>query len=195
MGLEKVKQEILEKARRGAAEVTDAAQAEAKAMMRSAEKQMQNYERLIDEDADRSVEQMKRREVASAELELQKQALAAKNELIENVFSEARKRLARLSENRREAHVKGLLGLARKEVDVAVVQCNSKDAKFLEGNSGNSEGSNSVKLKVVKNDNVSGGIIAETHDRRLRVDYSYETVLEQVKSKVLSDVARLLFGK
>ena len=192
MGLEKVKQEILEKAGKGAAGITDAAQAEAKAIMGSAEKQMQNYERLIDEDAGRAVEQMKRKEIASAELELQKQALAAKNELIKNVFSQAMKRLAQPGEKRREAHVRGLLGMARKEVDVAFVHCNSRDAGFLEG--GNS-GSSSGKLKIIKNDDIAGGIIAESPDRRLKVDYSYETVLEQVKSRVLSDVARLLFGK
>ncbi len=196
MGLEKVKQEILEKARKEAAEITDAAQAEAKAIMRAAEKQMQNYEQLIDEDADRSVEQIKRREVASAELELQKQVLAAKNELIENVFSQAMRKLGQLGDKRREAHVKALLDLARKEMNVAVVQCNSRDAGFLEGVAGNGGSSgDSGKLKIVKNDSISGGVVAESPDRKLKIDYSYETVLEQTKSKVLSDVARLLFGK
>ncbi len=188
MGLEKVKQEILEKARKDAAGIVGAAQAEAKAVMRASEKQMQNYERLVDEDAGRSVEQMKRRELASAELELQKQVLAAKNELIETVFSQAMKKLGQLGDKKREAHVKGLLDLARKEMNVAVVHCNSKDVEFLEGGS-------SDKLKVIKNDSISGGIVAESPDRKLKVDYSYETVLEQTKSKVLSDVARLLFGK
>ncbi|MBI2141379.1 hypothetical protein HYU16_03050 [Candidatus Woesearchaeota archaeon] len=193
MGLEKVKQEILEKAGKAAAGIVAEAQAEAKAVMRAAEKQMQNYERLVEEDIGRSVEQMKRRELASAELELQKQVLAAKNELIESVFSETGKRLAQLSDKRREAHVKALLDMARKEMSVAVVQCNSKDARFLEGGTGNSN--NTGELKVIKNDSISGGIVAESPDRRLKVDYSYESVLGQTKSKVLSDVARLLFGK
>ena len=194
MGLEKVKQEILEKARKEAAEITSAAQAEAKAVMRAAEKQMQNYEQLIDEDLSRSVEQMRRRELASAELELQKQVLAAKNELIENVFSQAKRKLGQLGDKRREVHVKALLDLARKEMNVDVVQCNSRDARFLEGSTGNGGGS-SGRLKVVKNDSISGGIVAESPDRKLKIDYSYETALEQTKSKVLSDVARLLFRK
>src|SRR3989338_6453567 len=190
MGLEKVKQEILEKARKEAAEIASAAQAEAKAIMRAAEKQMQNYESLIDEDASRSVEQMRRRELASAEIELQKQVLAAKNELIENVFSQAMRKLGQLGDKRREAHVKALLDLVRKEMNVAVVQCNSRDARFLEGSTGN--GGSGGKLKVIKNDSISGGIVAESPDRKLKVDYSYETALGQTKSKVLSDVARLL---
>ncbi|MBI2581212.1 hypothetical protein HYV85_05420 [Candidatus Woesearchaeota archaeon] len=193
MGLENVKREILEKARKEAAEITSAAQAEAKAIMRAAEKQMQNYEQLIDEDVDRSVEQMRRRELASAELELQKQVLAAKNELIEDVFSQATRKLGQLGDKRREAHVKALLDLVRKEMNVAVVQCNSRDARFLEGSTGN-DGSGG-KLKVIKNDSISGGIVAESPDRKLKVDYGYESVLGQTKSKVLSDVARLLFGK
>lgn len=192
MGLEKVKQEIIEKAKKDAAAIIDAAQAEAKAIMKAAEKQMQNYGRLVDEDAGRSVEQMKKRELASAELEMQKQALAAKNELIENIFLQTKIKLGQLSDKRREAHVKALLDRAKKEMNVASVQCNSRDARFLEGSPGNGSGG---RLKVIKNDSISGGIVAESPDRKLKIDYSYEAVLEQAKSKVLSDVAKLLFGK
>ena len=131
----------------------------------------------------------KRREVASAELKLQKQVLAAKNELIESVFAQVKEKLKTRNDKNREADVKALLKAASQEMDVAVAHCGSSDAKFLEniGNSG--------KLRIVKNDAVSGGIIAESSDGKLRVDHSYETLLWQVKARVLRDVARKLFGK
>lgn len=185
MGLEKVKEEILEKARKEASEVIGAAQAEAKAIMRAAEKQMQEYGRMVEDDGERTAELMKRREVASAELELQKQLLSAKNELIESVFGQARKRLKLRSDKSREADMKALLKAASLEMDVAIVQCNSRDERLLDGSG----------LKVAKNDSIAGGIIAESPDGRLRVDYSYETLLGQARMKVLSDVARKLFIK
>ena len=185
MGLEKVKEEILEKAGREASEVVDAAQAEARAIMRAAEKQMQQHQQLVEEDGEKTAELMKRREVASAELELQKQLLSAKNELIESVFAQARKRLKLRSDKSREADMKAMLKAASLEMDVAIVQCNSRDTRLLDGSG----------LKIVKNDAMLGGIIAESPDGKLRVDYNYETLLGQARMKVLSDVARKLFIK
>ncbi len=185
MGLEKVKQEILENAKKEADAVIDAANAEAKAIMKAAEKQMQDYGKMVAEDEGKTAELVERREVASAELELQKQMLTAKNELIEGVFAQVREKLKTKSDKSREADIRALLKAASQEMSVAVVQCNGRDMKFLEGN----------RLKISRNDSMLGGIIAETQDGKLRVDYSYDTLLEQVKSKVLSDVAKKLFGK
>lgn len=185
MGLEKVKQDILEKAQREADEILAAAAAEARAIMKSAEKQAQEYGKSLAEEGDRTAELMKRREVASAELEMQKQMLTAKNELIESAFGQVREKLRLRGEKAREADVKSLLNAASQEMDVAVVRCCSRDARFVEGSG----------LKVAKDDALLGGIIAESPDGKLRVDYSYDTLLGQVKAKVLSDVAKKLFGK
>lgn len=185
MGLEKVRLDILEKAQRESDEILAAAAAEARAIMRSAEKQAQDYKKALAEKEDKTAELMKRREVASAELEMQKQILSAKNELIESVFGQVKGKLKTRSDKSREADVRSLLKAASQEMDVAVVQCNGKDAKFLEG----------IGLKIAKNDAMLGGIIAESQDGKVRADYSYDTLLGQVKAKVLSDVAKKLFGK
>lgn len=186
MGLEKVKQEILEKAQKEASELVESADSEAKAIVKSAEKSAQELEQRELDEAEKSSEFAKKREIAAAELELQKQALSVKNELVESVFSEAGKRLAQLGEKKREAHIRMLLDAAGKELDVAVVYCSKKDVRLVEG---------SGKLKVFSDEKISGGIIAESQDGKLRVDYSYDTLLGQVRSKVLGDVASKLFGK
>lgn len=192
MGLEKVKQEILERAQAEADKAVEDAQSEAKAMMKSAEKRIAGYGRMMGEDLEALSNAVKRKEVASAELELKKQLLCAKSELIEGVFGEVRKKLRSLPDKKRESHVTALLDAARKEMStsIAVVQCSSRDARFVEAS-----GSGSSRLKVMKNDEMLGGIVAESPDDRLRVDYSYETVLGQVKAKVLGDVAKILFGQ
>ena len=188
MGLEKVKQELLNRAREEAAVIAQQAKEEAKIIEKSAEKQIRDYESLVEEDLEKSVETIKRKELAAADLEVQKKSLEAKNELIEAVFSEVRKKLKSFGDKSREAHVKSLLGIAMKEMDVAVVRCNSRDVRFVSSN-------DNSKLKVFASDDISGGIIAESADGKLRVDYSYDTILEQVKSKVLVNVAKILFGK
>jgi len=185
MGLEKVKLEIVEKAKEEAAAIIDGANSEAKAIMKAAEKQMQDYEKSMEADLEKDAELLRMKDLTSAELEAQRQVLTVKNELIDSVFSEAAKRLGRLPEREREAHVKKLLEAALKELDAPVIRCSPKDAKFVQGR----------RLKVIEDSSITGGIIAESLDGRLRVDYSYSALIEQVKARVLSNVARTLFGK
>ncbi len=188
MGLEKVKREILDNAQNEASGITDAAQADARAIIKSAEKQASELEERAREGAEKASELLKKRELAAAELELQKQALAAKNELVERVFSQAVKEISKLSGKKMEAHIRSLLSAARKGMEVSVLYCNGRDA-------GIAEAAGDGKLKVLRDDTIAGGIIAESRDGRLRMDFSYDALLEQAKSKVLGDVARKLFGK
>ena len=193
MGLEKVKQEILNKAREEAAVIAQQAKEEAKSIEKSAEKQVKDYESLVEEDLEKSVEIIKRKELAAADLEVQKKSLEAKNELIEAVFSEVRRKLKSFGDKSREAHIKSILGRAMMEMDIAVVRCSSKDVRFVEAAS--SGGNGNSRLKVVKNDEMLGGLVAESADGKLQVDYSYDAIIEQLKSRVLIDVAKILFGK
>lgn len=188
MGLEKVKQEILDNARKEASAMIEAAQAEGRSIANAAEKQAGENDLAAEEKLQRDFDFMKRREVASAELELRKQVLATKSAIVEKVFGEAANKLKSLAEKKREAHIKALLYAARNELSVAVVRCNSMDVNIVEAFG---EG----RLKIIPGSNLLGGIIAESSDGRLRVDYSYEAVLEQVRSRVLGDVARALFRK
>ena len=188
MGLDKVKQEILDAARTDAAAIIDQAHAEAKAVLKSAEKQAEDKARALDDEMNTIAESLKRREMAAAELELQKHMLAEKSSLIEQVFADGKKKLAALPEKARETHLRRLLEAARKDLAVGTVYCTGKDVRLLDSISGG-------KLKIMKNDAMSGGLVAETADGKLRVDYSYDTMLGQARSKVLSDVAKTLFGK
>ncbi|MBI2145232.1 hypothetical protein HYU18_02810 [Candidatus Woesearchaeota archaeon] len=186
MGLEKVKQEILEKARQEAGSIIEAATSESKAIVRAAEKQANEGEEVAEKEFQKASESMKKREAASADLELQKQMLAAKSELIEQVFIEARKMLGSLPDKKREAHIASLIDLAKREMPVSSLRCSTRDARIVESKAG--------KLRIIREEGMLGGIIAESSDGRLRVDYSYESLLEQVKVRVLGDVARELFG-
>ena len=130
----------------------------------------------------------RRKKAASAELELQKQTLSTKSELIEQAFRDAAQKMASFTEKKREAHIRSLLEAARKEMNVAVVRCNAKDIELADSASGG-------KLKILSEDSIKGGIIAESSDGKLRIDYSYDALLEQARSKVLGDVANAIFGK
>jgi len=62
------------------------------------------------------------------------------------------------------------------------VYCNEKDKE-------------SVKNYKVKEANILGGVIAESKDGMLRVDYSYDLLLKQLKDELLPQLNKMLFHK
>src|SRR3989344_5987537 len=49
--------------------------------------------------------------------------------------------------------------------------------------------------KAGKEADIIGGVIAETADGTMRIDYSYEEILDAIKKDNLQQIALLLFGK
>ena len=119
--------------------------------------------------------------MASAELENKKMLLEAKKELIESVFIEVRKKLASLDDEKRESYIKKLLEKAENDIEVANVYCNKRDLEFLKD----------FNTEAV---DITSGLIAENKDTTIRVDYSFETMLQSIKENELQSINKILFG-
>jgi len=182
MGLEKVKDEILNNANREASRIKEEANNEVKKAMDDSEQRVNSYRNKANEDAKSIIESMKTKEKASAELELKKLNLDAKKALIEKVFVNAKNKICKLDENKRKEMIKKLLEKSIKELEIKSVYCNKIDAKFIQG----------FDVKV---ENILGGIIAENDDGSVRVNYSYDSLLQSVRENSLKDVAKILFGQ
>ena len=180
MGLETVKEEILNIAKEQANSLTADARKEANRIMREAEKNIEEMKEKSEAETKRMLDTIKRQESASAELENKKMLLEAKKGIIENVFSEAKKKLENLDDKRREAILKRLLEKAKSEIEVGNIYCGKKDSKFLKGFN-------------VGNVDISGGLIAENKEKTIRVDYSFETMLQSIKDNELQSISKLLF--
>ena len=74
-----------------------------------------------------------------------------------------------------------LLEKAKSDIEVAKVYCSKKDAKFVKGFDAN-------PIDII------GGLIAENKERTIRVDSSFDTMLESIKEKELQGINKLLFG-
>ncbi len=181
MGLEKVKERVLHEAMDKSNAKIDAASDEAKHIISAATKQAKEKEEVSLEKIEQEIEFIKKKEEAAAKLEAKKQILSLKKEFIDGLFEQVKEKLAQLPERQRASHVKILLRKASKEIDVAAVFCNKKDRK--------NAGSN------VKDAEILGGIIAESADGSIRVDYSYDTMLEQIKSELMPELNKELFEK
>jgi len=181
MGLEAVKEEILNSAKEQSASVIGEARKEANRIMKEAEKKAEEMQEKSEAETKKIMDTIKRQETANAELESKKMLLESKKQVIEGVFSESIKKLENLDDKKREACIKKLLEKAKNDIEIDSVQCNKKDAKFLKGFN-------------VESINTIGGLMAENREKTVRVDYTFETLLQAIKENELQSISKILFG-
>src|SRR3989338_11383786 len=181
MGLESVKEEVIRNAKEQASSMLAEARKEAGRIMKEAEAKAEEMKAKSEAETKKLTDTIKRQELASSELDSRKLVLDARKQAVDNVAAEARKRLEALDDRSREAYVKKLLDRSKKELDVAYIYCSTKDLKFVKG-------TETIITEML------GGIIAENGEKTIRVNYSFETLLESVKETELQNISKILFG-
>ncbi|MFC1754733.1 V-type ATP synthase subunit E family protein, partial [Thermoproteota archaeon] len=78
-----------------------------------------------------------------------------------------------------------LVDQAKKEIEVEYVYANRNDQKIIDRIPG-------VKFRE---GDFSGGIIAENKDGSIRVDYSFEELLDSIEKENMQEIAAKLFGE
>ncbi|MBI4150084.1 hypothetical protein HY488_01640 [Candidatus Woesearchaeota archaeon] len=184
MGLKEVKEEILNRAHKEAEAVLAEAKKEIDGSRQNAEAKAREYRDKAEEATKRLLETMERRELAQAEFDARKAILDKKKELIDKVIDNVKKHLANLSEKKREEYIHHLIEKAKKEIDVAIVYANPKDKRAVQ----------MVKsIEFKPKDDLLGGIIAQTADGKISVDYSYEEIIADIQEKSLQELGKMLF--
>ena len=181
MGLEAVKGEIIANAKEQEEALLAEAKKEADNIMKEAQNRIAEFKQKTEAETKKLAEMINGQEAASAELESKKLSLEAKKEAVEKAFEEAKKSIEGLSDRKREEHMNKLLDKAKNDIEVAKVYCNKKDAKLVKGLKAEPAG-------------IIGGLIAENADGTVRVDYSFETMLQNVKENELQKISKILFG-
>jgi vacuolar-type H+-ATPase subunit E/Vma4 len=132
-----------------------------------------------DVETTQMVELLKKREIAGAKIETNKKLLLTKKEMIDKVFEEVNVKINKnLTAVERKKIIDGFIAKAKTEIDIGNVYCNKIDAVNVTG---------AVEKEML------GGIIAESKDKTTMVDYSFETILEDLKDRHIADVTNILF--
>ena len=181
MGLEVVKQEILSEAKEQSASIISQAKLEASSIIKEAERKIREMKEKGEEAIHKMNEMIKKQELASAELERKKMVLEAKKDVISMVFAKVSQELENLGSKEKEALLKKIHSRIEREIGGATIYCSKKDAKIVKG------------AKVYENE-ILGGIIAENHDSTIRIDYSFDTMLEAVRESEMQEINKTLFG-
>ncbi len=181
MGFEQLEKDVLAKAEKNAEKILEEAKQEAAAIKDEVKKEAKAVEKDSEEEVKFIIDIMKKREIASSRLDTKKSLLMIKKELIGKVFDKAKSALdKKLKKPDRKKLIEELVKKAQEEIDVGVIYCNKVDMAFVDG---------------AEEKDMVGGIIAESKDKTTMVDYSFETMIEDIKEKHISKITNILFGK
>lgn len=181
MGLESVKEEVIRQAKEEETALMAEARKEANKIMKEAERKIDEMREKSEAETRKMIDLIKRQELASAGMENKKMLLQAKKQAIEGVFIEAQKRLEKLESKKREIYIKKFLEKTKNEVEIAYIYCNKSDIRFLKDLNAGAIG-------------IIGGLIAENKEKTIRVDNSFETMLESIEEKEMQNINKILFG-
>lgn len=180
MGLEVLKEEIIRNANLEKEKLLAEAKTEAEKIMKDSKKKFMEFKMNAESETKRILDTLNRQEQASAELESKKMILEAKKGNIDKVFLEIKKKIEKLEPKIRESYIKRLLEKAKKDIEVEKVYCNKKDIEF-------------VKESKVEAADIIGGLIAENKDGIVRVDYSFDIMLQSITENELQNINEILF--
>ncbi len=179
MGLEAVREEITGNVKKQEESLLAEAREQAAKIMSEAEKKAGEFREKSESETKKIIEIAKRQDAASADLEAKKLALEAKKIAVNRVFEEARQRLKKLDLKKKEFIFKRLIEKASKETDVGTIYCNKSDANLFKG-------------YKAENADIVGGLIAENKEGTIRVDYSFDMMLESIRESQLQEISKIL---
>jgi vacuolar-type H+-ATPase subunit E/Vma4 len=180
MGLDKVVDNIRSEGRTQANATVAAAKKEADAILADARRQADEIRKRRTAEATATADSLLKREVASADLEARRLRLTAERELMAAVRGEVENRLAALPEKSREAHLKTLV--AKANVPHGRVYVTRQDEPLAK----------KLGLDVAGTFEGLGGVIVEAPDGSTRENLRYETLLEEIWTSSLPQVAQKL---
>ena len=184
MGLDSVLQEITKEGRVKAEEIRQEAEREAERILKEAEREIEEMLERARQEAEREAERRKRQEISATNLEVKRRLLTKKKEVLDEVLERLREKIANLPDKERRELLKTIL---QKHGDKGVrVYCSEKDQKDVKRIS---------KLEVAGTIDCIGGVIIENEDGSIRLNYTFDEILQQVYDKNIKEVSERLFRK
>ena len=193
MSLDTVVEDIRDEARARAEAIREEAQAEADEIVAEAEADAEEIreERLAEAEA--TIEQEREQRVSSAKLEAKQERLEARRDALQTVREQVEAELAELAGDKREELTRALIDASAAEFDDAevVVHGRAADEALLEEILADYEGFSLGDDAV----DCLGGVVVEAETSRVRVDNTFDSLLDTVWENNLKDVSGILFDQ
>ena len=185
MALEKVVGNILETANTEAAARIATAEKERAAILQKADETIANKKKAQDKELEIALKRLRQQEISSAELEAKRIVLNAKKEILDRTFKETLKDLESMSEAEKVRVYEKILTNAKKSISKPKVICPKGESRLVHKDS---------DITSVTETDMSAGLVLESQDGTIRLDYRFNTMLTAVWEKELKNVSNVLFG-
>ncbi|MDD3839531.1 MAG: V-type ATP synthase subunit E [Clostridia bacterium] len=196
-GPEKIKEKIIDEAREKADQITGKAKKKADEMMEKAQQQADKKKNDILNKAKEDAEQRKERIMSVAQLEMKKDILSAKQDMIQKSFDEVLNKIQSLEKSRYQDILLGMfldnVQTGEEEVIISSSDVDRLDNEFIDrvnaelvktGKKGK------LKLSEEKRD-IRGGFILKSGG--IEINSSFEAMIRMEKEKIEPEIAQILF--
>ena len=180
--MNKVVEDILRKGEEKKREIIRLGEKERDEHILQAEKRIEENRAKEEKRTGSLITQMEQQELSSAELESKKILLAAQRRAMEGLKEQALAELAEYPADERKKLYSKLVAKAKKDLGECYVYSSKDDKAILQLPAGMTNGG------VI---DCIGGLVFESKDRSVRLDFRFESLLEEIWNKKLQEI----FGK
>ena len=192
MGLEAVLADIREKGQQEVQRIRSESQQETSRVLTAAQERAGKIKQAANEEAERQSGYILSQESSAANLLVKREILNTQKELLDQVYKKALVSIAELPESFHQDSIVRLLTDAKKQIPEGIAHVNQRDRKILDRIL--AEKPEFRTFSAGKDMDIDGGVIVESRDGTLQLDYSYRTFLDMIWESGLKDASDLLFG-
>jgi len=191
MSLDTVVEDIREEASARAEEMEREAEQRAEEIVAEAEDEAEEIVAEAEREVEQEIEQEREQTLSSAKLEAKQQRLSARRDVLGKVREAVEERIATMEGERREELTRALLEEATDEFDGSdsvSVYGRAEDRELLESILEDYDG-----YEYAGEHDCLGGVVVESEGSRVRVDSTFDSVLEEVWEDNLREISTRLF--
>jgi len=185
MSLDKVVEDILQKGEEKKREIIRLGEMERDEQLKQADKKIVEDRQKSGKKTEASIALMEQQELSSAELESKKSLLAAQRQTMEDLKEQVLDALRDYPVDKKKKLYSKLAARAKKELGDCYVYSNKSDKAVLQLPTGVTDAGTI---------DCHGGLVFESKDRCYRLDYRFESVLDEVWNKEMQQIYAKLFG-
>jgi V/A-type H+-transporting ATPase subunit E len=190
MSLDTVVEDIRSEAEREAEAIRREAEEDAEAIRQEAEEDAETIREEAEAEVETEIDQRRRQRVSAAKLEAKQSRLEARRDVLADVHDRVEDAVADLEGERRETLTRALYEAATEEFDDGEqlrVFGRADDRELIESVVGEN-------AEFAGEYDCLGGVVVEGDTTRVRVNNTFDSVLEDVWEDELRSVSELLFG-
>jgi len=185
MALDNVVGEILASASKEAEKLVQDAEKEKASILQQADETIATKKKAQAKELELALVRLKQQEISSAELEAKRIVLNAKKDALDEAFRETLKELNSMPSSEKAKVYGKIIVKGKAVINNPKVYCPKGDAALLGA---------AVGVRAIVEKDMEPGLILESEDGTISLDYRFKTVLEGVWDKELKSVSNILFG-